>query len=348
MSYPSKGKSSWRGSARVDDRERHFLRYTSERRRDWPSATRRRIGQALALCPDESAIRPLEVVDPERDPVVVSEVELGGVAVQMRLADVKVAAVDPTLEDREIIFGSVGVPEEGADVFLGAVVHGTVSGELPSDRPIDRAFVGHEVTGAINVCGHYRPESLSGNVLDVEAADPAIALDQRQHGGLGWDLAFPVCGLAANESLIALNYLICTAERTRSGYTKLGHRFADAMPEEPRCFQPTLKGTLKLAGADALLRGAKQIDRLKPHSHWNVAGLEHSFDLHGEWLAADITLAEPDAIGLAPQPTDLLAGRAAMWAHRTIRPEPRLDIFVSGFFAVEMCGRKLGLHGRSP
>ena len=128
---------------------------------------------------EECAIGPFHVVNPESDPVVVSEVELGGVAVQMAFAHVEIATIDTALEDQEVIFGSVGVPEEGADVFLGAVVHRAMTSELPSDGPIDRAFVGHQVTRAINVCGHYRSEGLSGDVRDVEAADSAIALDQR-------------------------------------------------------------------------------------------------------------------------------------------------------------------------
>ena len=76
-----------------------------------------------------------QVVDAERDPVVVPKVELGGVPDQMRLGDVEIAAIDPTLKDREVILGGVGVPEIGADVFLGAVVHRAVPRE---SRPIDQ------------------------------------------------------------------------------------------------------------------------------------------------------------------------------------------------------------------
>ena len=341
----SNGNSSWRGSFA---RDRPFMGRALERRLACDSATRRRIGQAFALYAEKRAIGSFKIVNPESDPVVVSKIELGSVAMQMGLGDVKIAAVDPALEDREIIFGGVCVPEIGAYVFLCAVVHRSMPGELPANRPIDRAFVSHQVAGLVHVGGHDRPESLCGYVRDVEATNPTIALDQGQHGGLRWDLAFAVSGLAADESLIALDNLICTAERARTGNAKLSHGLSDAMAKEPRGFQAALESALKLAGADPLFRGAEQVDRLKPHPHRDVAGFEHGADLDGEGLTTGVAFAEADTVGLTSQPADLLAGRAAMRAHWTIRPEPRLNIFVGGFFAVEMSGGKVTQHGLSP
>jgi hypothetical protein len=100
-----------------------------------------------------------------------------------------------------------------------------------------------------------------------------------------------------------------------------------------------------LAGADALLRRAKQVDSLEPHAHGNVAGLEHGADLDGKGLATGITLAEAETVSLAPQPTDLFAGRAAVRTDWAIGPQSRFDVFVSGFFAMEMGGGKVGLYG---
>jgi hypothetical protein len=341
-----KAKVSWRSSLVVD---RGRLRCRPlEGRLPRDPATRRCIGQALALDAEERAISPFQIINTQSDSVVVSESEFGGVTVQMSLRDVEIAAVDPALEDREVTFGGIGMPEVRPDVFLGAVVHRAVACEQPTDGPVNRAFIGHQIAGAIYIRGHDRPESLCGYVRDMEAADSAIPLDQRQHCGLRRDLAFAVSGLATDESLVALDNLICAAERTGAGDAEFSHGLADAMPEEPRGFQAALEGALELAGADPLFRGTEQIDRLEPNPHWNVAGLEHGADLDGERLAAGVTLTETDAIGLAPQPTDLLAGRAAMRAHPTVRPQPSFDVFVSGFFAMEMDGGKVGLHGLSP
>src|SRR6266404_6086645 len=345
---PKSGNSRWRGSPWGDERERRLLGRVLERRLAWDSATRRRIGQALTLHSEQRSIGALEIVNPESDPIVVPEVELGGVAVQMGFAHMEVAAVDSAFEDREVVFRSVGVPEESANVFLGAVVHRAVPSELPSNRPIDRTFVGHQVAGAIDVGGHYRSESLSGNVRDVEAADPAIALDQRQHSGLGRDLAFAVRGLSTDESLVALDNLICAAKRTGSGDAKLGHGFANAMPEEPRGFQTALERALKLTSADTLFRRAEQVNSLEPHSHWHMARLENGADLDGERLAARVALAETNPVGLSTQSADLFFRCAAVWANRTIWPETRLDVGVSGLFAMEMGDGKVRLHGLSP
>ena len=138
-----KGSHSCRGSGLKVDRERRRL--SVGRRVFAPRETSCSIGQPLALGADNRAVGARLVIDAERDPVVVAEIELGRVAMQMRLADVEIAAVDPALEDREEVFDRVGMPERSADIFLGAVVDGAVSAELAADRPIDRGIVGHQV-----------------------------------------------------------------------------------------------------------------------------------------------------------------------------------------------------------
>jgi hypothetical protein len=70
-------------------------RRPSERRLAHESATRRRIGQALALDAEERTISSLQIVNPESDPIVVPEVELRSVPMQVRFGDVEIAAVNP-------------------------------------------------------------------------------------------------------------------------------------------------------------------------------------------------------------------------------------------------------------
>ena len=78
--------------------------------------------------------------------MVVHEIPLRSVPMQVRLGNVEIAAIDGTLENRKVVLDRVGVPEVRADIFLRAVVDGAVPGELATDRPIDRAFVGHQVS----------------------------------------------------------------------------------------------------------------------------------------------------------------------------------------------------------
>ena len=96
------GNSSWRGSP-FDGRDRLRLWRASESRLARPSATSRRIGQALALHAEERAIGPFQIINSGSDSIVVPEIELGGVTVQMSLGDVEIAAVDPALEDRVLV-----------------------------------------------------------------------------------------------------------------------------------------------------------------------------------------------------------------------------------------------------
>ena len=80
-----------------------MLGRTLERRLARPAATSCFISQPLADDAANHAIRALNVIDAKCNPVVVSEIELGGVTVQMSLGDVEIAAVDPALEDRVLV-----------------------------------------------------------------------------------------------------------------------------------------------------------------------------------------------------------------------------------------------------
>ena len=61
----------------------------------------------------------LHIVDTQADSVVVPEIELRDIPFQVRRADVLIGAVDSALQNREVIFDGVRVPEVSADIFLG-------------------------------------------------------------------------------------------------------------------------------------------------------------------------------------------------------------------------------------
>ena len=111
----------------------------------------------------------------------------------------------------------------------------------------------------------------------------------------------------------------------------------NTMRHEPCGFQGHAKNAVKLVRANALLGRAKKVDRLKPDAHRNMAGLKDSPDFDGEGLAAFIALADADARRFAAHQLDALGvSIAAMGAGRTIRPNARFDIGVSGFLVMEM------------
>jgi hypothetical protein len=125
--------------------DRRWLWRALERRLARPSATRRRIGQALAFRANERGIGTGEIVEAEPFPMIVDKIPFGRVPVQMSFRDVEEATIDGALKDREVVLDRVGVPEVGADVFLGAVIHGAVASEClrrSLDRPNSRPSSG--------------------------------------------------------------------------------------------------------------------------------------------------------------------------------------------------------------
>src|SRR5258708_3543586 len=103
---------------------------------------RRRIGEALALRPDQGAIRALLVVDPELGAVVKPEVKFGEVTIKMLLIDVLVDADQPTLEHAEEAFERVHM-HLAPDVLALGVVNGFVL-SVRHDLTVGHGTVGNE------------------------------------------------------------------------------------------------------------------------------------------------------------------------------------------------------------
>lgn len=94
--------------------------------------------QALAFNAFQGGISAGLIVEAKPFTMVVNEVALAGIPVQMRFGDVKKAAIYGTLEQAEITLDRVDVPEIGADIFLGGMVHCAVPSELPPNGPMSR------------------------------------------------------------------------------------------------------------------------------------------------------------------------------------------------------------------
>src|SRR4051812_20175613 len=98
----------------------------------------------------------------------------------------------------------------------------------------------------------------------------------------------------------------------------------------PSGFHAAAERSLKLAGRNAFLGRAKQMDRLKPEPQRQMAILENRANPNREWLAAGIALAETGARGFALKPPDLAGiGIAAMRASQAIGPKLGFDVIES-------------------
>lgn len=311
------------------------------------------IGQSLADDALDRKVSAGMIVNPELFAVGVPKIELGKVAVQMRFADMEVAADDAALEDRKEALDRIGM-ERAAHIFLGPVVQDFVP-EVAAHVAILPGVVSAEDRSIVNLPDEDGTQVSGGNAGDVHGADTTTALDQRQHGFLapasaeprrGALGAVPVLFLAPDESFVGFDGLAFAAERPK--LTVL-HRFADAVRQEPRGFHAALKHPLDLAGRNALLAGAHQVNDLKPQMQRKVAVLKDGADADGEGAAASVAFAKADAAALALQTTNVFRGRATVWASRSARPKQRFNVSESRFFVVEMGRAQNRLcHGMSP
>ena len=145
------------------------------------------IGEATAFTTFENERSGLAIGDRAR---VVAQVKFSAVAAKVRFAHVVIGTDHAALEDRKEIFSGVAVLEPaGGDIFTGTVVHGVVIGKFAAHTGVDRAFVGHQHRGAINVCYDQRANVLGVHVCHVERASDAVALYKSNDCLLGGGLA---------------------------------------------------------------------------------------------------------------------------------------------------------------
>lgn len=116
------------------------------------------------------------------------------------------------------------------------------------------------------------------------------------------------------------------------GFGRAGvHSEPDTMAEVPRGLEAATEHALKLAGADAFLGRAEQVDRLKPQIEREMAVLKDRSDPHGELFAAAVALPKADlghafwvllaGLGADAFQTAKALGLTAMRTDRAVRPK---------------------------
>jgi hypothetical protein len=299
------------------------------------------IGQTLANRPHEGRVSALGIVHLAG---VVAEVELGGVSSKVRLAHVVIGADHAALEDRKEVLDRVAVLEPaGRDVLAGAVIDRPVAMELATDAGVNAAFVGHQIRRRQDVRKDQRTKLLGGHLGNMEAANVAVALDQRHDRLLGARGAKrAVLSLSADIGFIGFHDLVRTAER---GRVRRGHGGADTVAHEPRGFVRYAERTAHLMRAHALLGRRHKTEREQPLIERNLAVLEDRTDRNREGFGAVVALMDAGTGRLTCQLGDLVHA-ATMRADRTIGPMQRLKVFAGCVGVGE--DRVAKVHGRSP
>jgi hypothetical protein len=305
----------------------------------------RSIGEPLSDDTPERAIGPLYVINYERNPLVVAEVELAQIPLQMLLADVMIDAIDAAFQDREISLDRVGVGV-ATDILFCRVIHSLMAGEALADRCIEAALVSAQIRLRRNLLFEDRLEIGGIDVRDMKGRDATFALHKRDHGFVAGQLLCvgPVLRLAANISFIGLNELAFATQAVRQ--LTFPHCLANSMGHEPCGFQGDAKGPVKLVSAHPLLGRAQQKHRLQPDMQFDVAGLEDGSDLHGERFTAGIALIDADPGALAFERA-AASDNPAMRADAAVAPDVRLNEGVGCFLAVILGFGQYG-HRLSP
>jgi hypothetical protein len=345
----------------------------------------RSIGEPLSDDTPERAIGPLYVINSERNPLVVAEVELAQIPLQMLLADVMIDAIDAAFQDREISLDRVGVGV-ATDILFCRVIHSLMAGEALADRCIEAALVSAQIrlsgaSGKLSaipraadslLCAalpcdrcpskchtHLTDAPLRRNLLfedrleiggidvrDMKGRDATFALHKRDHGFVAGQLLCVGPVLRLAANISFIGLNELAFATQAVRQLTFPHCLANSMGHEPCGFQGDAKGPVKLVSAHPLLGRAQQKHRLQPDMQFDVAGLEDGSDLHGERFTAGIALIDADPGALAFERA-AASDNPAMRADAAVAPDVRLNEGVGCFLAVILGFGQYG-HRLSP
>lgn len=166
----------------------------------------------------------------KRQPMIITKVELGRLAVQVLLGAVLVNARHAPLEHAVEAFDRVCVDGASA-IFASAVSHVLLAGEVLAKVRVLAGFVRHDRRLLGDVGADDRHQLRSCGAIDMERASGAAALDQGQKRMLMRVTApHRLTFFPANEGLVHLNDLAFATERREVAGP---HGFAETVRQEP-------------------------------------------------------------------------------------------------------------------
>jgi hypothetical protein len=305
-----------------------------------PLALRSRfIGEPLPFDAQQRALGAGGVINPKLDAIGVAKIELREIAVKVLFAAVLINPDHAALEDAVKTLNGVG-GDQGSGrtvmigVFLARVINLAMRGELFSDLGILSAFVGHDVRFASDVGANDRRKIILLDAFDMERAGCATPFNKGQNSILVAVSLFD-CDtlLVAEESLMNFHGGSIAAHRREIASS---HRFANAVSEKPSGFHAAFEHPLNLAGRDAFLAGAHQVNNLKPKMQRQVRAFKDGSLSNGELALALVAIVKAKARGLAFHLANALrVSIAAVRAYGAVWPQLALDIRESGGFIVE-------------
>jgi len=301
------------------------------------------IGQSLALEALERDFRTLGVADADLGASVLAEIEFGQVPVKVFVIHVLVHADKAALEYRKEPFEGIGMDVAAHELEL-RVIDRFVLRLSRHDEFVDSRSVSDQSAVFMQMFDHGRAHVA---MIQVHGADVPATLDETKYHRRGFGVQRQPIGLAGFRGLRQIGFVGFDGFPFAADQPAIVlHGLTDAMPEEPCGFHAASEHPLNLAGADAFLAGAHQVDDLQPQVQRQMAGLENGPHAHSEGLLAAVALAEAGSSGFPVQTADTITA-AAMRADRAVGPETRFDVGESSGFVLELGVEKYGMgHGR--
>lgn len=304
------------------------------------------IRKALSSKALERDIGTLFVIDAKLDAGVLPEIELGKIPVKMLNIDVLVNADKAALQNRKEAFQRVGMRLAARPFELGMIDHFVLGDRR---KLVARSGIGHQRAFVVDVLAN---DAHGAAVVQHGRTDIATTFHKAHDDGIVQLAAEAnrTLGLARPRQLgfVSFNDLPRAAQRARG--RQRSHRVADTVAKVPSRFHAALKRPLKLAGRNAFLGRAKQVDGLKPEPQRQMAVLENRTDPHRERLAAGVAFAQAGTGRLALKPPNLggICVRT-MGTDRAVRPKLRFNIVESGLLVVKpISGKNRFGHGLAP
>lgn len=203
------------------------------------------------------------------------------VPLEVLRADVVVRPVDGPLELAPEALDGVRM-DLAPDVLLRAVADGGVAVAVALEVDVGAKLVGHHLGPYLHVGADERHDGLVLDVRDRLGVDAALALGHAEYGGLALRAtpARPM-PLATDVGLVGLD---STAEHP----ALLLHELPDLVGDPPRGLIGYGKLTLKLLGADAILRGRHVPHGEEPLVEVRVGLLEDRPGLRADLVASAV------------------------------------------------------------
>jgi len=143
----------------------------------------------------------------------------------------------------------------------------------------------------------------------MEAANLAAALDKRQDRVLVHIAAMlPHIPFLPDECLVRLHNVAATAKRYKLA---AAHCLAQPMRHKPSSPIRYADSAMDLMAAHALLAGAKHVRGLKPQVQFDMTGLKHGANRHGELTLAMAATLQAHASRLAADDSNPIQATAA-------------------------------------